>query len=175
MIHKWQKTRLQVKGLNQLRLINFLKSEGLVFFELYFLDNANLQLTVHNKNLVKLKAILERYQYEYKVVFVDLARFCIQCIKRRIGALVGCVFFLSVILSSNLFVWDIKIGGLDKVPQNMVQNILKQNGVHKGMLASRVKQNEIKKQMMSLESVVDTTLHMQGTTLRVQVFEDLFG
>lgn len=172
---KWRMTRIQVDGLNQIRLLNFIRSENIVVYDLTIIDNSSLCLTIHNQQIKKLYAILDRYNYQYTILVYDWLKVFLMNSLKRIGAICGVITFSIMLMLSNLFVWDIKISGLTYVPQNIVENILEQENIHNGILASKIDKTKVKKQILNLDSVVDVTINMEGTTLSIVVFEDLYS
>jgi len=172
---KWRMTRICISGFNQIRLLNYIRTERLSVYNLVFVSNSIMHLTIYNVDYKRICSILTRYNYEHSIIVQDLFRTTLAKVIQKIGAIIGVIVFTVAIMLSNTFVWDVRISGLTNVPRNLIENILEENSIHKGIWSGKVDKESIKKQILGLDNVVDVTINMEGTILKIVVFEDLFN
>ncbi|MDR3021348.1 MAG: sporulation protein YqfD [Clostridiales bacterium] len=166
------KIQLKIEGFNQTRLLNNLISNRVDFFNLKKSNSKTMTLWLFRRDAKKAFAIFNDLCYNYYIVADELTQAVFSWGKKRIGALIGTICFVTVLIFSNCFVWRVEIHGLNIVPLNSVQNILKQNHTKQGMLSKSVDRQSIKTNILQLDNVVDVTINMRGTTLVVTVFEN---
>ncbi|MCL1945386.1 MAG: sporulation protein YqfD [Firmicutes bacterium] len=170
--NKLGKIRLFIDGFNQTKLLNRFLKDKIAFFDVDKIDSSHMLIWVYKKDSTKVFDILQELCYNSRIVTIDWWKGLQQWGLKRIGALVGAIVFVTVLILSNNFVWRVNILGLETVPLNTVQNILQDKGIRPGVWASSIDRDDIKQQILQLDNVVDASIFVVGTTLNVTVFEN---
>lgn len=166
------KIQLQIRGLNQTKLLNMLNKENVDFFDVQKIKHDNMYIWVQKSDMQKAFAIFDKLCYNYSIVTQDIVYGLKKWGIKHMGALIASVVFSVLLVISNSFVWRVQVYGLNTIPYNTVENILQSHKVKVGILSSQIDKSAIKRELLTIDNVVDATINMSGTTLTVTVFEN---
>ncbi len=92
--------------------------------------------------------------------------------RRRKLILCGFFIFLAVVICVNQFVWDIEIRGNEMVKSADILNVLKEEGLKRGVLKSKIDQRTLKNQaILKLPALAWLWIDKQGSKIIVEVRE----
>ena len=175
MKSKANQIHVEIKGVNLNRIFLECQKNNIELFNVNRKDYKNLEFDVHVKDRTKLNQIVKNGSYDYSVS----SKFGFEIIKNQFflhfGIILGFLLFVILNFFSSFFVWDIKIYGNNRIEDDVILNVLKQNSVERGkpinIDAINTLENSITNQIedISLCSVI-----LKGTTVIINVKEKLF-
>lgn len=92
--------------------------------------------------------------------------------RRRIGIVVGCILFLTVLIVSQQFIWKVEVEGYKNAdPQRLIM-LLDELGVHRGTPKKQIDLEYTAREMLRLADELSwTTLNLHGTTAILRIRE----
>jgi len=162
--------RINVIGFNIDQLINKLKNNDIVCYDIVREENNSLFFSIHIKQYNKVKPLLKNYEYHIKLL--GLANFKKWLIK-NLAIILVVPFAITLMLFSTKFTWKIKIYGADGQLNNEVVQILKENDIAIGKLMP--KDNDKIEQILlnKLPNVAQVSCIKRGTSLIINISKKL--
>lgn len=157
-------------GLNQLRLINTLVSEGVEIRNLDRKSQKLMLLTVSRKDKVKTLAALDRQGFDVRIVGQKSLLLTAKGALPRLGLLVGLIVMLTLSFFASNYLWKIEVSGNDRVDELTIIRALESSGVSVGQKKNFDKAF-IEETLMELDDISAVSAELIGTTLKVDVVE----
>jgi|GEM_PF-789334 len=167
----WMGDTLTIEGFNQTRLLNELRENGVGVYGVVRTNPSNMQISIVKKDLVKAFAILERMCYTYKVVKSSSPKTIGLYLLNKLGLALAVAIFVALGVYAYGFVWRLELSGYEKIEPLLVKRHLAENGFGVGVRKSRFELSEIRALINDLEDVLEATVELRGTTLRVSIIE----
>lgn len=158
---------IDVEGLNQIRLLNTLRGEGINVRKARFISQSRMSITLRGKDLKKGVAILERLCYNYTInsVVGGMGKKLL----RRLPLIIAVTLSVIAIFCSNLFVWGIEIEGADGAMRMEILDTIDSCGVGAFSPKSRVDEGEIARALREIDGVSSASVTLCGNVLTVSV------
>ncbi len=94
--------------------------------------------------------------------------------KKRVGVLIGIILFLSIILSSSLFVWDVRIIGATTQSEAEIVENLKNEGLYIGKFIPSIQSTEIcNSYIMKYDNIGWMSINTKGNVANVEIIESI--
>lgn len=164
--------RIEIDGLNQPRLISALKNEGICLTNIRLKSSKVMQVDLSKNDSKKAIAIFEKLCYNYSVLDSSGARKTLAQISKRCGLIVGVLIFSTLIGLSRGFIWKVELSGCENIPQQSVYNFLKDQDIAIGKKLSGVDKIQLKNLLNSLDGVLESTVEIVGTTVKIGIIEN---
>lgn len=159
----------EIEGLNQLKLINTLKNEGIAL-------NVNRQnqklmiVTVDRKSKAKTIELVDKLGFSYSVTSEKSAVTSLKSALPRLGLVVGLIVMIALSVYATSFLWKIEISGNDRIDELTIIRILKDKGISIG-----AKKNftavEVEDALLKLDDISAVSAEIKGTTLKIDIIE----
>lgn len=164
--------KINIHGVNIAKLYKILKKNNIAMFDICRKDYKTLIFTTYCTNQKKLIALLNNSCYTINVEEYYGPKKWLNFFTKRLGYVVGAIFFAVVMICSNFFVTDIKIYGLSTLTQQNITQFLNQNGVHKGAFISRVNAEQISASLSNnFEQISLVSVIKKGTSIIINIKE----
>lgn len=164
--------KINIHGVNIAKLYKILKKNNIAMFDICRKDYKTLIFTTYCANQKKLIALLNNSCYTISVEEYYGPKKWLNFFTKRLGYVVGAIFFAVVMICSNFFVTDIKIYGLSTLNQQNITQFLNQNGVHKGAFIGRVNAEQISASLSNnFEQISLVSVIKKGTSLIINIKE----
>ncbi len=158
---------IDIKGLNQLRLLNTMRREGVRIKRTRIVSQSEMRISLPRKDLNKGVAILERLCYNYTVIGSLTVR------KRKFLAklplAVACVIAIAAAFASNLFVWRIEVDGAEGAMRMQVIEVINNCGVRAFSTKASVDEKRIAQALRETVGISAASVAMRGNVLAVSV------
>ena len=92
--------------------------------------------------------------------------------QKRMGLVVGFLLAMALIFLSSLFVWDIRIEGVDVIHENTILEALEKRGIYLGAFIPSL-DTEITEQalILDIDGLSFVSINLRGTVARVEIRE----
>ncbi len=132
-------------------------------------QGAKLYFSVKNEYCKKVFAIFERPCYNIIVIKQLGVKAALQKVFFRMGAWVGCLVFLAVVLFANHLVLKISVQGSGSYLQPQIRRIVRELGVREGAPFPQSAQKQAIAQVMALPNVTFCSVQKRGSILYINV------
>lgn len=96
--------------------------------------------------------------------------------KKRLGVVIGIIYFLAMIWMSTLFIWDVTVTGNDEIKDNEVINLLNELGCGIGSFIPNINFDDLhNKYLLSSKNIAWIAVNMKGVVAEVEVREIKYG
>jgi similar to stage IV sporulation protein len=94
--------------------------------------------------------------------------------KNRIGIFIGAFLFLSIIVASSLFIWDVRIIGAKTQSEAEIIENLKEEGLYVGKFIPTIKSTEIcNSYIMKYDNIGWMSINTKGNVANVEIIESV--
>lgn len=163
--------RLHISGVNISKLYKLLKKNDIQMINIERIDHKNIYFTIPYNKQKKLFALLENSCYTINIKsYYGLPKW-FNFFKNRFGYIIGLALFLIVIISSNFFIFDIRIFGNQKISSYEIINLLNNNGVKVGMLGNVNVDNIEHLLSQNFNDISLVSVIKKGTTIIINIKE----
>ena len=174
MASKFSKIFVKLSGVNLGRIYKCLNAQNVKVYDINRLDYKNIEFKIDFKDKNKVLQIAKSQNYEYAEAqnfgHSKISNF----LKFRFGILIGVLVFLALNIFSSIFVWDIKIYGLDYVSKQKILDILSQNQICVGKMYKNQNLNDLETEITNnIEDISLCSIIKKGSCVIVNVKERL--
>lgn len=140
---------------------------------IYWESQQQIRLTVQLASFFQLTKLIRKYGLKMRIQRKTGLPFWMYQIRLKKFFYAGIVLFVLALFAMSSFVWQVDIKGTDRVPENVVRTILKQEGIYLGQVKYRLPEQETLKQRLlaRIPDIVWIGLEIEGTRVIVTVVE----
>ena len=168
------KVQIRLSGVNLNRIYKECEKQQIMLYNVDRRDYKNISFFVELKDRKKIKIIAKSQNYKY---FEDVQSGfgkISNLFKTHIGLLIGSVIFAIVLFALNLFVWDIKIYGNQKVGKAEILQVLDSCNARVGCLKNDVEIETLEKALVNnIDEISMCSVTKIGTKLIVNIKEKI--
>lgn len=167
------KNKVEITGLNIDRLINGLVNSGIVLSDIIRVSHRIVIVCVTDKMLKKLLVHLNPLWYNVVILSrCSITNSLKSLLTKRLGLIVGLIAALVLVVTFNMFVWDIKISGNNTIKDEIVIQKLEDLGIKKGCLIREINQKELAQKLNTqIDEASLISIEIKGVTLIVNLKE----
>jgi len=167
----WLGERLKIDGFNQARLLTEFLASGIKVFEVDKKSTSVMEVAIGQKDLSKASSLLEKLGYTFEVIKRVNPKSIGQFFLSKVALCVAVVLAFVAFGYAYGYVWRVEITGYDLVAPEWVERQLIDAGFGVGVRKSRHDLREITAFLNDLGDLLDSTVEIVGTTLRVDIVE----
>jgi len=167
----WLGERLEIEGFNQTRLLNEFLEQEIKVLELDKKSASRMTAAVGQKDLQKVFAILDKLGYTYSVVKRVSLKTIGQYLLAKVALAVAVLAAFAAGIYGYGYVWRVEFSGYDRIDPALIERHLAENGFGRGVRKSAHDLDELRLLISSLDQMLEATVEIRGTTLRVDIVE----
>ncbi len=176
MLHLWEKlrgsARVELRGAEPERLLERCRREGLSLRQVESLDACTLRAVLGQENLPVLEQIAQGCGFSLRLLRLSGGKQTGRLLRRRRVLLLGLLLAGMLLGASQLFLWQVKVLGCERLSQGQVLRALAECGVESGAFAPGIRQEEVRSRMLSLLPELEwMTVNVSGSRAAVLVRE----
>lgn len=138
-------TRIKIEGLNQIKLLTFIKNNDIDVFNVQFLSKSVMEFDINSNKLKKLKKIFKNKSINYQILGNTGVCGILYLLLNNIGIIISILFFIIFVLIFNNFLFNIKVQCSDDVMSHNVEEYVGEYLKQSNYLKSKVDTSEIEK------------------------------
>ena len=128
----WGYRKLRCERLHSVRLLNLMMRENIDYFGLERTEEGDISFLILEKEYKILTSILDKTDVKVYSVYCRGVPFVIKAHRNRGGLVLGFIIYLTLIFTSSLFIWDIKVESDTDTPHNVIIKNLETLGCYEG-------------------------------------------
>ena len=169
-----KKVCIKISGVNLSRIFKECENQKIALYDVERMDYKNIQFKVDLSQKDNIKQIAKTQKYRYQ----EVENFGINKVKNfarnHIGLLVGFAIFFAFLIFSTQFVWNIKIYGNQKVLDEQIFEVLRQNNVEIGSFSRNVDIENLEKEILnSIDDISLCSIIKKGSSIVINIKEKL--
>ncbi|MGI5822640.1 MAG: sporulation protein YqfD [Dethiobacteria bacterium] len=162
---------ISLQGPGIARLLNLTVKNGIYFWDLNY-QGDTITVKIKPRDFRRLRPLLKKTGCRVKIIQKKGTPFILLEGWRRKGLLVGIVLFCLIQFLLAQFVWQVNIQGNEGADTGMVVAILKDSGVHRGVLKKNIDISGLEKKLLfGLEGLQWVGVSLDGVCLNIQIVE----
>ncbi|WP_131849433.1 sporulation protein YqfD [Baia soyae] len=164
---------IECRGADLTPFLNDVVQAGIVLNQIGWKGNELVQITILIPDFKRVISLLRQHGCKMKIVKKSGFPFLVAKAMRRKFFSIGAILFISFLYMLSSLVWKIDILGNDKIPTQLVQNLLQKEGVYPGQWKGKIpSQEELKQHLLAqLPQATWIGIQMEGTRVVVTVVE----
>lgn len=163
--------KIKLTGLNFERLLQFLKQNNCIIYDVDRPDYKTLEFTISVSDYKKIIKLNGFRNYNVKVEKSKGLYFFITNIKKKIGLIVGIITTIFLFSFFSMFTFNINVLGNENIKTNEIINVLKENNIKIGKI-NKFKNNEVELLLkQKLEDISLVSVIKQGTNIVINIKE----
>lgn len=161
------------RGANLTPFFNDLVQAGIVLHQIQWLGKESVRITILVTDFKQVVSFLRIHNCKMKIVRKSGVPFLIARAWRRKFFAIGAVLFIAFLYILSSLVWRVDVLGNEKIPTQLVQTLLRKEGVYPGQWKGNIpSQEEVKQRMLAqLPQATWIGVQIQGTRVVVTVVE----
>ena len=164
--------RVRVESAFPERVLNVCAARGIPLTEPRFLGEEVISLAVARRDWSQFKAACADLGAAASVEHVAGAPFLIGRLRRRRALLAGAALCLALLALSACFVWDVRVEGAERVPEERVLRVLASLGMRRGSFAFSFNQHDLcNRALLQIPELSWLTVNVRGCRATVIVRE----
>ena len=160
---------LNIQGLNIDKLINEIRQDGVVLYDINRLAYNNVKMIVNNNDINNISEKLDNQTLIVENTFGIITY--IKNFLKRIGLIIGVVLSIALIIFLSMYTLHIEIIGLDTIDRQTVLSVLNEYGIYKYKINKYDKDDLESFIMNNIEGISLISTKKIGTTLVINVKE----
>ncbi len=132
----------------------------------------SLKFTVEGKQLASCQTHLQEFNRKFEITKKRGFGFFFEAAKKRIGAIVGLVFFIVALTVYSLCVFNVEIKGNKNITTSIISKKVNEN-VKFPLFNADIDTKMLEREIMSLEGISSASVEKRGTKILVVVLEEL--
>ncbi|MBR2967197.1 MAG: sporulation protein YqfD [Clostridia bacterium] len=160
----------EIFGLNQLKLINAFRLNGITVSGLNRVSQKQMILSVHYAFVTKAKELMDNYGFSYEILHENSFKKLVLSLLGRVGLIVGMVIVVVLAIIAKSFLWKIDIEGNSSIDELAIIKALKNSGIFVGCKNDFDKEL-VEESLLALDEISAVSVRKIGTTLRVEILE----
>ena len=166
------RARLRLRGSEREKLLERCRAAGLRLERLEAEDALTLCLQIRAEQLPQLRQIAGELGFETELLSLRGGRKGLRRLGRRWALAAGLLGALALLLLSQLFIWQIRVQGCQRLTQGQVLRALAACGVEPGSFVPGVRQEPVRSRMLAeLPELEWMTVNISGSRATVLVRE----
>lgn len=162
---------VEVTGFNQTKMLKRLTDEGIKVTNIEKIANNRMKLRLEKKDSEKTFAIFSDMCYNYSVVEYDGVFAYLKSAVKRVGIIVGTLACMACSFVLSGYVMRVEIGDLERIGKLELLSYLKEENIGVGSKISSLDRDEIRRVINAYEGVAESSVELNGTTLKINVIE----
>lgn len=131
-----------------------------------------ISLIINSEDFSEIKKICEETGSNLSVIRVSKILGLVLNFKAYLTLIFGIGVSLGIILFLSLFIWKIDIIGDKHISPYEIRQVVKELGIHKGMLKNKVDTDFLEEQLIDKnKNVLWSKVRVQGSTLQIEIVE----
>lgn len=176
MLQLWEKlrgiARVELRGAEPERLLERCRREGLRLRQVESLDLCTLRAALRQEDLNALERIAQGCGFSISLLSLRGGKRTGRLLRRRRVLLLGLLLAGALLGASQLFVWQLRVLGCERLSQGQVLRALADCGVEPGTFAPGIRQELVRSRMLSLLPELEwMTVNVSGSRATVLVRE----
>ena len=163
---------ITIEGFFVERFINMCLAQDIFLWNIKHEKNTFVKVRISTSDFKKIKKIAKKTKCKVKIESKTGVPFLLHNYRKRkifLGLLFG-LFIIIFVLTR--FVWNIEITGTEKIDNNEILSILKEEGIEVGKLKSKIQTEEIINEIrLKREDIAWIGIKVKGTNVIVQIVE----
>ncbi|SFX66568.1 similar to stage IV sporulation protein [Thermoactinomyces sp. DSM 45891] len=164
---------IECRGAMLTPFLNDVVQAGIVLKQIEWKRDELVQITMLVPDFKRVISLLRQHGCKMKIVKKSGLPFLVAKAMRRKFFAIGTIIFISLLYMMSSLVWKIDILGNEKIPTQLIQNLLQKEGVYPGQWKGKIpSQEELKQNLLDqLPQATWIGIQMQGTRVVVTVVE----
>ena len=176
MLHLWERlrgrARVELRGAEPERLLERCRLEGLRLRRVESVDACTLRAELWQEELPALERLAEGCGFSLRLLSLSGGRETGRLLRRRWALLLGLLLTGAALAASQLFVWQFRVLGCEKLSRGQVLRALAECGVEPGFFAPGIRQELVRSRMLTLLPELEwMTVNVSGSRATVLVRE----
>ena len=176
MLHLWDRirglARVELRGAEPERLLERCRLEGLTLRRLESLDACTLRAELRQEELPALERLARGCGFSLELLSLRGGRQTGRLLRRRRVLLLSLLLMGAILAASQLFVWQFRVLGCERLSRGQVLRALADCGVETGTFAPGIRQEEVRSRMLTLLPELEwMTVNVSGSRATVLVRE----
>jgi len=164
--------RVKIEGARGERFLNVCSREGIEFWQLERVSEAELRVSVHASKTARVLECARRAGFEAEVLKRSGAPFAAKRIKGRWVMAFGLLFCWALVWVSSLFVWEIEVYGSENVSSAEIKAAVEKAGVRFGTFGPSISQEDVRSiALLELPQLAWLTVNFNGSRAEIIVRE----
>lgn len=174
MISFESKVQIKVIGLNQLKLLSFIKRNGIELFDIKLISHEEMKFWIKKNKLKLLKKIFNNKKINYQIVARSGFDNIINFSKNNYGIFISILIFVIFFLILNNFSYFVKINGCTTLDNQIIADVVEKNIKQKSFRKSEIDCSEIEKQLRNqFDAISFVSVIKKGAYVVVDIKEKL--
>lgn len=166
------KIQLRIISKNPEQLLNMIWKKDIKVIEIERENLYSVCLVINSKDFKDVKKICEEINSEVNVVKMGRIIKFIHNFKVYFTLSIGLGISIGMIIFLSMFIWKIDIKGDSHVSPYEIRQVIKNLGVHKGMLKFKIDTDKLENEIVaSNANLLWSKVRVQGSTLQIEVIE----
>lgn len=163
---------ITIEGFFVERFINMCLAQDIFLWNIKHEKNTFVKVRISTSDFKKIKKIAKKTKCKVKIDSKTGVPFLLHNYRKR-KIFLGLLFALFIIIFVlTRFVWNIEITGTEKIDNNEILSILKEEGIEVGKLKSKIQTEEIINEIrLKREDIAWIGIKVKGTNVIVQIVE----
>ena len=163
---------ITIEGFFVERFINMCLAQDIFLWNIKHEKNTFVKVRISTSDFKKIKKIAKKTKCKVKIESKTGVPFLLHNYRKR-KIFLGLLFALFIIIFVlTRFVWNIEITGTEKIDNNEILSILKEEGIEVGKLKSKIQTEEIINEIrLKREDIAWIGIKVKGTNVIVQIVE----
>lgn len=163
---------IQIEGFFIERFINTCISKGILLWDMQRDRTTILKCNISIKNFRKVVKIAKQTKCRMKIIRKKGLPFIFNKYRKRKVFAIACMVVIFVLMCLSNFVWNIEVIGTEKINEQEIIEILKNDGLDVGKLKNKVnKQEIINKIRLERADIAWVGIEIKGTNAIVKIVE----
>lgn len=165
--------RIRVWGFAPQRFINLCSNKGILLWNIRKQNEDTYTMCISLKAFYQLRSIARKTKVRVVISERYGLPFFLPKLQKRKAFLAGLLLAIAFWMISSLFVWDIGVSGNCQVTDDMIFQLLEQEGIRKGMYKKNLEIGELEKQIRrSFPQITWISGRLTGTRLQLEIKEN---
>lgn len=176
MLHLWEKlrgsARVELRGAEPERLLERCLREGLDLYQAERPEACTLRAALRQEDLPALERIAQGCGFSLELLSLSGGKQTGRLLRRRRVLLLSLLLMGAILAASQLFVWQFRVLGCEKLSRGQVLRALADCGVEPGTFAPGIRQELVRSRMLNLLPELEwMTVNVSGSRATVLVRE----
>ncbi|MDI3547719.1 MAG: hypothetical protein PWR10_1371 [Halanaerobiales bacterium] len=163
---------IEIRGNALERFINQIIELEINLWDLQRIKKDYYLAKIYINDFKRLRPLVKKRMCWVKILDKRGLPFIISGAQKRLFLLSGLILFLLILYLGSSFLWTIEITGLEKIPENKINQLLRDSGIRPGILKREIDTAELEKELLKGESrIAWVNVQWRGTQLYIEIVE----
>ena len=174
MKHGESRVEIKVVGLNQLKLLSFIKRNGIELFDINLLSHEEMIFWIKKNKLKLFKKILKNKNINYQILSRSGLDNIFHFFKNKYGIVISLLIFLILLVILNNFSYFVKVDGCTTLDDEKISEYVEQNLKQKAYRKGEIDCSEIERQLRNeFDTISFVSVIKRGCYVVVDIKEKL--